>query len=61
MDIKNNNGRIDIIRDADGKSLVLVNDIRFKGRRGIDWKEVETFEKRKVIFVRYFKNKKRNK
>ncbi len=41
MDLKNKKGNINIIKDADGKWLVIVNDIRFKGRRGIDWYEVE--------------------
>lgn len=35
MDIKSRSGKIDIIKDENGKSLVIVNDIRFKGRRGI--------------------------
>ena len=43
MNLENKNGNIEIIKDADGKSLVLVNDIRFKGRQGIDWKEVEKY------------------
>lgn len=48
MDLKNKKGTIDIIKDADGKSLVIVNDIRFKGRRGINWKEVERYLKEYV-------------
>lgn len=48
MDLQNNKGTIDIIKDADGKSLVIINDIRFKGRRGIKWKEVETYLKEYV-------------
>ena len=28
---------VDIITDADGKKLVLINDIHFKGKRQIDW------------------------
>ncbi|MBO5228204.1 MAG: hypothetical protein J6B39_04340 [Lachnospiraceae bacterium] len=38
-------GKIDIVRDEAGKSLVIINDIRFKGRRGIEWKEVENYLK----------------
>lgn len=45
MILENNNGNIDIIKDAEGKSLVLVNDIRFKGRQNIKWKEVELYLK----------------
>lgn len=36
MDLKNHKGTINIIKDEDGKNLVIVNDIRFKGRRGIN-------------------------
>lgn len=48
MNLENNNGNIEIIKDAEGKSLVLVNDIRFKGRREIAWKEVEEYLKEYV-------------
>ena len=43
MNLENRNGNIEIIKDAEGRSLVIVNDIRFKGRRGINWKEVENY------------------
>ncbi len=43
MDVQN--GKIDIVKDEAGKSLVIINDIRFKGRRGIEWKEVESYLK----------------
>ena len=33
------NRNVDIIICADGKKLVLINDIRFKGKRQIDWDE----------------------
>lgn len=45
MKLENNNGNIEIIKDAEGKNLVLVNDIRFKGHRKIDWIEVEKYLK----------------
>ena len=32
---------INIITDLDGKKIVLINDIRFKSRRNMDWEEVE--------------------
>ncbi|MCD8395882.1 MAG: hypothetical protein LUD12_01610 [Lachnospiraceae bacterium] len=32
---------IDIIKDADGKQIVVINDLRFKGRRSVDWDVVE--------------------
>lgn len=34
-------GHIDIIRDAEGRQIVLINDLRFKGRKNVDWKLVE--------------------
>ena len=33
--------KVDIIKDADGKSIVVINDFRFKGRRSVDWNVVE--------------------
>lgn len=35
------NKKIVIVQNEDGKNIVLINDIRFKSRRGIDWAEVE--------------------
>lgn len=35
------NRNINIVCDADGKKIVLINDIRFKSRRMIDWDEIE--------------------
>ena len=48
MNLEERKGKIDIIKDADGKSLVIINDIRFKGRRGINWDEVEAYLKEYV-------------
>jgi len=48
MNLEKRKGKIDIIKDADGKSLVIINDIRFKGRRGINWKDVEEYLKEYV-------------
>lgn len=39
------NRDIDIIKDFEGRSIVLINDIRFKSRRKIDWKEIEKYLK----------------
>ena len=33
--------KVDIIKDADDKSIVVINDLRFKGRRSVDWNVVE--------------------
>ncbi len=40
-----NRKNIEVIKDADGKNLVILNDIRFKGRQKINWKEVEEYLK----------------
>ena len=32
-----------IFKDADGRSIVVINDIRFRGKRRINWKEVEAY------------------
>lgn len=39
------NRNVTIITDADGKKLVLINDIRFKGKRQIDWDDVKQYLK----------------
>lgn len=41
MDEKN----ITIIKEADGKKIVLINDIIFKGKRRINWDEVKKYLK----------------
>ena len=38
---------ISIIEDFDGRKIVLIHDIRFKGKRKINWKEVEGYLKEK--------------
>ena len=32
-----------VLKDADGRDIVVINDIRFKGKRKIDWKDVEAY------------------
>ena len=39
---------ISVVRDANGKQIVVVNDIRFKGKRNINWNEVEQYLKQYV-------------
>ena len=36
---------INVISEADGKKVVLINDIRFKSRRTISWSEIEQYLK----------------
>ena len=37
------NRNVNIITDADGKKLILINDIRFKEKRQIDWDDVKQY------------------
>ncbi len=39
---------VEIMTDANGNRLVRINTIRFKGKRGIDWDEVENYLRRFV-------------
>lgn len=39
---------INIIEDLDGKKIVVINDICFKNRRHINWKDVETYLKKYI-------------
>ncbi|MBR1390583.1 MAG: hypothetical protein IJ567_03915 [Lachnospiraceae bacterium] len=39
---------IRVVKDANGNQIVIVNDIRFKGRQHIAWDEVEQYLKRYV-------------
>ncbi len=38
-------GKVNVIIDENGKNIVLINDIRFKTRRTINWNEVEEYLK----------------
>ena len=39
---------VTIVKDLNEKNIVLINDIYFKGRQNIDWKEVELYLKQYV-------------
>lgn len=39
---------ISIKKDVDGNQIVVINDIRFKGRQNINWDEVEQYLKQYV-------------
>lgn len=39
------NKSISIVTDLDGSKIVIINDIRFQSRRGIDWKKIEGYLK----------------
>ena len=40
-----NNRNVNIITDADGNKIALINDIRFKGKRNINWDDVAEYLK----------------
>ena len=40
--------KVNIICDAEGKKIVLINDIRFKGKKREEWDEIETYLKEYV-------------
>lgn len=42
------NRNVDIIQDLDGNNIVLINDIRFKGKRSINWDDVKEYLKEYV-------------
>ncbi len=39
------NRNVNVINDAEGNKIVLINDIRFKGKRKIDWEDVKNYLK----------------
>lgn len=45
VQVAKSDNRISIIQDENGKSIVLINDVRFKSRRNIDWERVEEYLK----------------
>ncbi len=34
---------VSVIKDVDGNSIVMINDIRFKGKRSVNWDEVKAY------------------
>ena len=44
---------VQIITDLDGKKLVIINDIIFKGKQHIKWDEVENYLKRHKENLKY--------
>ena len=40
--------KVSVIQDIDGNNIVVINDIRFKGKRTINWKEVRAYLKEYV-------------
>ncbi len=46
--MKNEKRNISIIKDADGNNIVIINDIKFKGRRAVNWNDVKQYLKEYV-------------
>jgi len=44
-DLNNIKRNVFVIQDVDGNNIVIINDIRFKGKRSVDWKEVRAYIK----------------
>ena len=45
MESQNNNRNVSVIKDTSGNNIVLINDIIFKGKRSINWGDVEDYLK----------------
>ena len=48
MENQNNKRNVSVIKDAVGNNIVIINDIIFRGKRGINWNDVEAYLKRYV-------------
>ena len=46
--IEKSKRNVTVIQDADGNRIVMINDILFKGRRSIEWQDVERYLKQYV-------------
>ncbi len=42
------NRNVEVIHDVDGKSIVVIHDIRFKGKRREEWDEIENYLKQYI-------------
>ena len=43
MEKRAHDRNVSVIKDADGNNIVMINDIRFKGKRCVNWDEVEEY------------------
>ncbi len=34
---------VNIVKDVNGNNIVIINDIRFKGKRSVDWDDVKAY------------------
>lgn len=42
---RKNKRNVSVIQDIDGNNIVVINDIIFKGKRSINWKDVREYLK----------------
>ena len=40
--------KVNVVEDLDGNKMVFIHDVRFKGKRSIEWADVETYLKQFV-------------
>lgn len=45
---KENRRNVSVTQDIDGNNIVIINDIRLKGKRSVDWKDVREYLKEYV-------------
>ena len=45
---KNIKRNVSVIQDIDGNNIVMINDIVFKGKRSVEWKDVRSYLKEYV-------------
>ncbi len=43
LEIESNLRNVSVIKDALGHNVVMINDIIFRGKRGINWIDVEEY------------------
>ena len=46
--MERNRRNVSVIKDAEGRNIVMINDIRFKGKRAVNWDDVEKYLKRYI-------------
>ena len=42
-ELENIKRNVSVIQDADGNNIVMINDIAFKGKRSVEWSDVEKY------------------
>ncbi len=47
---------VNIITDLNENRIVLINDIIFKGKRNVNWKDVEEYLEQMLMLIRHAKD-----